>query len=184
MGEAQRPRSSKRARFGAASLLGSCSLLCIPALAGAAESSPSPEAAPPSATSTTLLENPTPDVSPSQSSPAPVAPARSAPSPAEPSVIEAPSSPSRGPRTARAHTRRSTSLHRRATLSRPRKAAHGHARPHHRLSGQVATAGLDHHDATLLLLSSLALGILALASASLLRLLMQLERLPRGRPVT
>jgi len=48
----------------------------------------------------------------------------------------------------------------------------------------VATAGLDHHDATLLLLSSLALGILALASASLLRLLMQLERLPRGRPVT
>jgi len=48
----------------------------------------------------------------------------------------------------------------------------------------VATAGLDHHDATLLLLSALALGILALASASLLRLLMQLERLPRGRPVT
>jgi hypothetical protein len=48
----------------------------------------------------------------------------------------------------------------------------------------VATQRAGHHDATLLLFSSLALGVLALASASLLRMLMQLERLPRERPVT
>jgi len=185
MGQAQRPRSSKRVRFGVAILLGSCSLLWIPALAGAAESSPTPEAAPPSATSTARLESPTPDVSASQSSPpAPVAPARSAPSPHEPSATEAPSSPSSGPGTARPHTRRSSSPGRKATLSKPHKAAQGHARPYHRLSGQVAAQSPDHHDATLLLLSSLALGVLALASMSLLRMLMQLGRLPHGRPAT
>jgi hypothetical protein len=50
-------------------------------------------------------------------------------------------------------------------------------------ASSVATQGPGHHDATLLLFSSLALGMLALASASLLRMLMQLERLPRERPV-
>jgi hypothetical protein len=48
----------------------------------------------------------------------------------------------------------------------------------------VAAQSPDHHDATLLLLSSLALGVLALASMSLLRMLMQLGRLPHGRPAT
>jgi len=43
---------------------------------------------------------------------------------------------------------------------------------------------VSRHGGTLLLLSSLALGVLALASASLLGMLMQLERLPRERPVT
>jgi len=51
-------------------------------------------------------------------------------------------------------------------------------------ASSVASQGPGRHDATLLLFSSLALGVLALASASLLRMLMHLERLPRERPVT
>jgi hypothetical protein len=48
----------------------------------------------------------------------------------------------------------------------------------------VGASNASRHDGALLLFSSLALSVLALASVSLLKMLMQLGRLPRARTVT
>jgi hypothetical protein len=195
MREGQRPRSSKLALPGVAALLGVClwSLAGTPARAG--ESHPTPEPAPQSAPGTSP-EGPRPDATPQppQAPPSAGAAAPSAPSaPAEPSATPpytraAGAATTHAPPKHASHPRRRSSH---ATVHRP--ARHGHtpsrerkpARHLGKPSSAVAppsVAASGHRDGTLLLAAALALGVVALAGASLLRLLTQFGRLSHEGP--
>jgi len=192
MGKAQFLRSSKlRVRLGGSVLLAWCLLTLLAGLARAAESSPSPEPAPPSAAAQAGAESPTPE-SPTPES-APQA-GRPSPAPAEPPaqpaapVSEAPTAQAeseprrlsaRGTRSNRgARSRRGHSPRRPTPADRARARKQTHARSGSALLASPTASGVSSHgDGKLLLLASLALGVVALAGLTLVRLLMRLERL-------
>jgi hypothetical protein len=192
MGKAEFLRSSKlHVRLGESVLLAFCLLTVLAGPVRAAESAPSPEPAPPSATAQGGVESPTPE-SPTPES-APQA-GRPSPAPAEPSsqpaarVSEPPSAPAEsqprrlpvggtrsnpGARSRRAHAASHPTPSRRA---RARKQAHARRGPALLASPTVSPVA-GHRDGTLLLLASGALGVVALAGLTLVRLLIRLERL-------
>ena len=182
-GETQRPRSAKRVSLGRVAWLAVCSLLLAPAPAGAAEGSPSPEVAPPSAAPTASAEAPTPDTPPqaAQTAPPPAAAvpsASAAPSPAGASTgASAPARQGargrpRGDGARRPRHAGAVSSRQRVGLPEPHLAqVRGRLTP---LVAPSLSPAPGHREGTLMLYAALALGLLSIAGASLLRMLWQL----------
>jgi hypothetical protein len=192
MGKAEFLRSSKsHVRLGGSVLLALCLLTLLAGPARAAENAPSPEPAPPSAAAQGGVESPTPESPTPESAPQAERPS---PAPAEPSsqpaapVSEPPSAPAeseprrlpvrgtrsnRVARSRRAHAARHTTPTHHARARKQTQAKRGSAI----LASPTVSGVSGHADGTLLLLTSGALGVLALAGLTLVRLLMRLERL-------
>jgi hypothetical protein len=180
-------RSSKRVRLGEPALLALCLLGLLSAPAWAAESPPSPEPAPPSAAASAGAESPAPESVPQASAPAPTGSSQAA-SPAAGGEGAPPRSTPSGPAGGRTRSKHGAptphrSSQRPAQAPRAGKRATAHSGP-----SAIAVAGASavssHRNGTLMLLASLALGLLALAAATLMRLLIRLGRLSDGRLAT
>jgi hypothetical protein len=190
MAKTQGQRSSKKhVRLRVATLLALCSLGVFAAIASAAESSPTPEAAPQSA-APAGPEGPAPDAAPAASRPSPtqaepsnnVTPASELPSPPSQSAPRRP--PARGTRSERGARARQGASGRRRTHAGPSAGTRSVSRARGApaiLASPTASPLPSHHDGTLLLLASLALGVLALAGLMLLRVLTRVERLSHAR---
>jgi hypothetical protein len=190
MGEAQRPRSSKPARLARTALLALCSLGLAGAPARAAETGPAPERAPETAATTRSSEGPGPDSAPTTAAP-PRPP--TAPEPSAPAVIgpasAAPLPSARAPAThasprpgTRPHVRRAPAVARHVAPARHHKPARA-GRSRSFTAWPTASPLLSHRDGTLLLLlASIALGMLALSGLTLQRLLTRLGGLSHERP--
>jgi hypothetical protein len=196
MGDGQRRRSSKLARSCVAASLCLCLVCLSVAPAWAAEGHPAPEAAPPSAPSGGA-EGPRPDATPQPAQAPPSAPA------AAPSTPTEPAPPSVTPRSSSAGqpaaTRGPAKHAARARRSHSSSTAHGPVNPRARKPAPAPKPARDrgghsiaakpaalpvgaHRDGALLLGAALALGVLALAGMSLLRLLTQFGRLSHAGP--
>lgn len=179
-------RSSKRVRLGEPVLLALCLLGLLSAPAWAAESPPAPEPAPPSATSPGGGESPAPESVPQASAPAPAGSSHAAPRAAEAggATQSTPTRPAVGRTPSRrgAPTRR-TSAQRGVQARRARKRAPARSGPS-TIAAPTASPVSSHPNRTLMLLASLALGLLVLAGVTLLRLLIRLGRLSEGELTT
>lgn len=190
MGEAQSSSPTKRVRLGQSVLLALLLLLAVSGSASAAEPAPSPELPSQTGSAAPTPEGPQPEAPPQATTPtrpapksAPVAPAASEPVEATPHV----SAPAAAAPThvSSAHRRQGPNHVKKSRAAKRRTAVHGHkARRVHKASataGPTLSAMPSHRDDSRYLLAAAALGVLALASLSLQRLLAQMSSAaPRG----
>jgi hypothetical protein len=194
MGEAQRPLSTRPARLGKSALLVLLLLAATPVSASAAEPTPSPELPSQTGSAAPTPGGPQPEAPPGATTPsppasksAPVAPRASQPVEETPHV----SAPvAAAPTHVSSARRRQGSNHaKKPRAAKRRTASHGHRARHlHKASSAATSPTLSampsQRDDTRYLLAAAALGVLALASLSLQRLLVQLARFSHGGAAT
>jgi hypothetical protein len=186
MGAAQRPRSSQLTWPFKAAALVLCLLGAAVTPASGAEPTPAPEAAPPSAPAAAKgAEGPVPDVPPQTTQPlrSALSPGAAAPRTPAPTNTYTYASPHRAfPSASSTHARRQR--RRPAPHGAPATRRAGRAHAHHKGLPPAASAAVvepSRPNSTLLLLASLALGLVAVAGFVLLQMLMRFERVSHAR---